>query len=150
MANGREQPEQPPERDWSVFEWPVTCWIPISASIWLKTPAWSIGSLSTDSTQTTAYSLHYAVWVVLWHRKNNSQQRNLAALENFIAPLTIVDFTLDAAKKSSKLRNNLQKSDTPVGAYDIQIAAIAISLNMALLTNNTREFERIKGLKLGW
>jgi len=71
-------------------------------------------------------------------------------LENFIAPLTIVDFTLDAAKKSSKLRNNLQKSDTPVGAYDIQIAAIAISLNMALLTNNTREFERIKGLKLGW
>lgn len=80
--------------------------------------------------------------------KNNSQQRNLAALENFIAPLTIVDFTLDAAKKAAKIRNHLQKQGTPIGAYDIQIAAIAISLNMTLLTNNTREFERVKGLKL--
>jgi len=80
--------------------------------------------------------------------KNNSQQRNLAALENFIAPLTIVEFTLDAAKKAAKIRNNLQKQGTPIGAYDIQIAAIAISLNMTLLTNNTREFERVKGLKL--
>jgi tRNA(fMet)-specific endonuclease VapC len=80
--------------------------------------------------------------------KNNSQQRNLAALENFIAPLTIVDFTLDAAKKAAKIRNHLQKQGTPIGAYDIQIAAIAIALNMTLLTNNTREFERVKGLKL--
>ena len=80
--------------------------------------------------------------------KNNSQQRNLAALENFIAPLTIVEFTLDAAKKAAKIRSNLQKQGTPIDAYDIQIAAIAISLNMTLLTNNTREFERVKGLKL--
>ena len=72
----------------------------------------------------------------------------MAALENFIAPLTVVDFTLDAAKKAAKIRNNLQKPGTPIGAYDIQIAAIALSLNMTLLTNNTREFERVKGLKL--
>ena len=81
-------------------------------------------------------------------KKNNSQQRNLAALENFIAPLTIVEFTLDAAKKAAKIRSNLQKQGTPIDAYDIQIAAIAISLNMTLLTSNTREFERVKGLKL--
>jgi tRNA(fMet)-specific endonuclease VapC len=90
----------------------------------------------------TLFELYYGI------EKNNSQQRNLAALENFIAPLTIVDFTLDAAKKAAKIRNNLQKSGTPIGAYDIQIAAIATSLNMTLLTNNTREFERVKGLKL--
>ena len=51
-------------------------------------------------------------------------------------------------KKAAKIRNNLQKQGTPIGAYDIQIAAIAIALNMTLLTNNTREFERVKGLKL--
>jgi tRNA(fMet)-specific endonuclease VapC len=90
----------------------------------------------------TLFELYYGI------EKNNSQQRNLAALENFIAPLTIVDFTLDAAKKVAKIRNHLQKQGTPIGAYDIQIAAIAISLNMTLLTNNTREFERVKGLKL--
>lgn len=90
----------------------------------------------------TLFELYYGI------EKNNSQQRNLAALENFIAPLTIVDFTLDAAKKAAKIRSHLQKQGTPIGAYDIQIAAIAISLNMTLLTNNTREFERVKGLKL--
>lgn len=90
----------------------------------------------------TLFELYYGI------EKNNSQQRNLAALENFIAPLTIVDFTLDAAKRAAKIRNHLQKQGTPIGAYDIQIAAIAISLNMTLLTNNTREFERVKDLKL--
>lgn len=62
--------------------------------------------------------------------------------------MTIVDFTQDAAKKAAKIRNQLQKQGTPIGAYDIQIAAVALSLNMTLLTNNTREFERVKGLKL--
>jgi len=90
----------------------------------------------------TLFELYFGI------EKNNSQKRNLPALENFIAPLTIVDFTLDAAKKAAKVRNQLQKQGTPIGAYDIQIAAIALSLNMTLLTNNTREFERIKGLKL--
>jgi len=93
-------------------------------------------------TTITLFELYYGI------EKNNSQQRNLAALENFIAPLTVVDFTLDAAKKAAKIRSNLQKLGTPIGAYDIQIAAIAMSLNMTLLTNNTREFERVKGLEL--
>ncbi|MEI6707578.1 MAG: type II toxin-antitoxin system VapC family toxin [Methylococcales bacterium] len=48
--------------------------------------------------------------------KNNSQQRNQAALENFIAPLTIVDFSLDAAKKAANIRNALEKQGTPIGA----------------------------------
>ena len=94
----------------------------------------------------TLFELYFGI------EKNNSQQRNLAALENFIAPLTIVDFTLDAAKKAAKIRNDLQKQGTPIGAYDIQIAAMALSHNMTLLTNNVREnvreFERVKSLKL--
>jgi tRNA(fMet)-specific endonuclease VapC len=90
----------------------------------------------------TLFELYYCI------EKNSSQQRNLAALESFIAPLTIVDFTLDAAKKAAKIRNHLQQQGTPIGAYDIQIAAIAFSLSMTLLTNNTREFARVKGLKL--
>jgi len=90
----------------------------------------------------TLFELYYGT------EKNNSQQRNLAALENFIAPLTIVDFTLDAASKAAKIRSSLQKQGTPIDAYDLQIVAIAISLDMTLLTNNTREFERVKGLKL--
>lgn len=90
----------------------------------------------------TVFELYFGI------EKNNSQQRNLAALENFIAPLTIVDFSVEAAKKAAKIRSTLQKQGTPIGAYDVQIAAIAVAENMTLLTNNVREFERVKGLKL--
>jgi tRNA(fMet)-specific endonuclease VapC len=87
------------------------------------------------------FELYYGI------EKNNSQQRNLSALERFLEPLTIVDFTLEAAKKAAKIRSHLEKQGTPIGVYDLQIAAIALSHNMTLLTNNTREFERVKGLK---
>jgi len=90
----------------------------------------------------TVFELYYGI------QKNNSHQRNLSALENFISPLTVVDFDLEAAKKAAQIRDALQKQGTPIGPYDTQIAAIALSLNMVLLTNNMREFERIKGLKL--
>ena len=90
----------------------------------------------------TVFELYYGI------QKNNSHQRNLLALENFIAPLTVVDFNLEAAKKAAQIRDTLQKQGTPIGPYDTQIAAIALSLNMVLLTNNTREFNRVEGLKL--
>ena len=90
----------------------------------------------------TLFELYYGI------EKNNSHQRNLAALENFIAPLTIMDFTVEAAKSAAEIRYQLYKQGTPIGAYDIQIAAIALSANMSLLTNNNREFARVEGLKL--
>jgi tRNA(fMet)-specific endonuclease VapC len=90
----------------------------------------------------TIFELYYGI------EKNNSHQRNLNALESFIAPLTIVDFTIDAAKQAAKIRSDLEKQGNIIGAYDIQIAAIALSLDMVLLTNNIREFERVRNLKL--
>ena len=90
----------------------------------------------------TVFELYFGI------EKNNSQQRNLVALENFMAPLTLVDFSVESAKKAAKIRSILQKQGTPIGAYDLQIAAIAVAENMTLLTNNVREFERVKGLKL--
>jgi len=80
--------------------------------------------------------------------KNQSHQRNRSFLENFIAPLTVTGFSIEAAKCAAKIRYQLRKQGAPIGAYDIQIAAIAMSENMVLLTNNTKAFARIKGLKL--
>lgn len=88
------------------------------------------------------FELYYGI------AKNNSQQRNLSALDNFIAPLTVVDFSLEAARKAASIRATLEKQGNTIGAYDIQVAAVALSLNMILLTNNTLEFERVEGLKL--
>ena len=90
----------------------------------------------------TVFELYHGI------QKNNSHRRNLSALEDFIAPLTVVDFDLEAAKKAAQIRDILHKNGTPIGPYDIQIAAIALSLDMVLLTNNTGAFEHIKNLKL--
>jgi len=76
--------------------------------------------------------------------KNQSHERNASFLENFITPLSVTGFSVEAAKQAAVIR----KQGTPIGAYDIQIAAVAIAENMVLLTNNTKEFERIEGLKL--
>lgn len=90
----------------------------------------------------TVFELYYGI------QRNNSHRRNLSALKNFISPLTVVDFNLESAKKAALIRDALQKKGTPIGPYDILIAAIALSLDMVLLTNNVREFERVEGLKL--
>ncbi|MBU0990827.1 MAG: VapC toxin family PIN domain ribonuclease, partial [Proteobacteria bacterium] len=47
-----------------------------------------------------------------------------------------------------KIREGLQKQGTPIGAMDLLIAAHAIFLDAVLVTNNTREFERVPGLKI--
>jgi tRNA(fMet)-specific endonuclease VapC len=90
----------------------------------------------------TLFELYYGI------EKNNSHQRNLNALEHFIEPLTIVYFSIDTAKQAAKIRSDLEKQGKPIGAYDIQIAAMALAFDMVLLTNNTREFERVNNLKL--
>jgi len=90
----------------------------------------------------TVFELYYGI------AKNNSHARNLKALDHFIAPLTVVDFGLEAAIKAANIRATLQKKGLTIGAYDIQIAAVAFVENMTLLTNNTREFERVDGLLL--
>ena len=42
----------------------------------------------------------------------------------------------------------LASAGTPIGAYDLQIAALALANNLILVTHNTREFERVDGLRL--
>jgi tRNA(fMet)-specific endonuclease VapC len=46
------------------------------------------------------------------------------------------------------LRAQLKARGTPIGAYDLQIAAIALTYNLILVTHNTKEFERVEGLTL--
>ena len=52
-----------------------------------------------------------------------------------------------AATKAAEIRANLAALGTPIGPYDLLIAAIAIVNNLTLVTHNTREFERVSELK---
>jgi tRNA(fMet)-specific endonuclease VapC len=54
--------------------------------------------------------------------------------------------TRPAATHAAALRNTLADQGTPIGPYDLLIAATAIEHGATLVTNNTREFLRIPGV----
>lgn len=70
------------------------------------------------------------------------------ALNQFITPLEVHDFDYYATIQYRIVRANLEKKGTPIGPLDTMIAAHAFSLGSTLVTNNTKEFKRIEGLKV--
>jgi len=80
--------------------------------------------------------------------KSQQQARNRMALVKFLAPIEILAFSAKAASSYGKIRADLETSGQLIGPYDLLIAAHAVSENLVLITNNTKEFSRIPGLRL--
>ena len=78
--------------------------------------------------------------------KSEHQTKNQMALDGFILPLEIAAFDEQATSAYGELRAALEKQGTPIGPLDTMIAAHALSLGVALVTNNTREFNRVPKL----
>lgn len=78
--------------------------------------------------------------------KSQHQAKNQAALEEFMLPLEVAAFDERATGVYGVLRAALEKQGTPIGPLDTMIAAHALSLGVALVTNNTREFNRVSKL----
>jgi len=74
--------------------------------------------------------------------------RNRQALEMFLAPLTLLPFDAAAVWAYGDLRADLERRGTPIGSLDTMIAAHALSQHALLVTNNTREFARVPGLRI--
>ena len=74
--------------------------------------------------------------------------RNREALEMFLAPLEVLPFDASAIWHYGDLRAALERRGEPIGALDTMIAAHAMASNTILVTNNTREFARVAGLRL--
>jgi tRNA(fMet)-specific endonuclease VapC len=79
--------------------------------------------------------------------KSQAQKKNQNALDEFLLPLEVLPFSESATHAYGQIRANLERRGTPIGANDLLIAAHALSLGALLVTNNTREFERIPGLQ---
>ncbi|KXG75827.1 tRNA(fMet)-specific endonuclease VapC [Fervidicola ferrireducens] len=86
----------------------------------------------------------------LWYGVEKSQykEKNRAALAAFIAPFEILPFSDKAATSYGEIRAFLEKRGESIGAYDLLIAAHALSENLTLVTNNVREFAKIPGLSV--
>ena len=90
----------------------------------------------------TLFELQYGV------EKSQYRQRSEDALFKFIRPLNIIDQDRSSALEAANIRAQLEIKGIPVGPYDLLIAGLARSQDMILVTNNTREFERIDDLQL--
>lgn len=80
--------------------------------------------------------------------EKSGSQRNKQALNKFLAPLEVLPYDEQAIWHYAQLRHQLQSTGQPIGSLDMLIAAHALSLNATLVTNNSKEFQRVKGLIL--
>ena len=68
-------------------------------------------------------------------------------VERFLAPLHIVNFDGEAARHAGKVRAQLERAGSLIGAYDLLLAGHALALDVTLVTRNTGEFARVRGLR---
>jgi tRNA(fMet)-specific endonuclease VapC len=75
-------------------------------------------------------------------------EENLENLRKFFGDFVSLPFDGQAAIICGNLRAQLKAIGTPIGSYDLQIAAIALANDLTLITHNTREFNRVNGLQV--
>ena len=80
--------------------------------------------------------------------KSKAVEKNRVALALLFANIEIMNFDSLAAESYGKIRADLEKAGTPIGPLDTMIAGHAKALGYTVVTNNIKEFERVKGLKL--
>ena len=81
--------------------------------------------------------------------KSTRREANAAKLVRFTAgPVKVLPFDSEDAEEAGEIRAELHRNGTPIGFYDLLIAAQARRRGALLVTANTREFERVTGLRI--
>ena len=111
-----------------------------SPEVLQKFNEYQVGDLGISSI--TVAELEFGV------QKSQFPLKNQQALSQFLLPLQIEDFDATAAIAYGKVRAFLEQQGTPIGSLDTFIAAHALSLQVTLITNNIKEFNRVPDLKL--
>jgi len=81
-------------------------------------------------------------------RHSQRVEANLQRVKRFVAPLNSLPFDDRSAEEYAQIRADLTRQGKLIGSNDLLIAAIARVHDVVLVTNNTREFERIANLRL--
>jgi tRNA(fMet)-specific endonuclease VapC len=79
---------------------------------------------------------------------SSQPEKNQRALTEFLGPLEILDFPAKASVVYGEIRTRLQRAGTPIGSYDLLLAAHALDCDLTLVTNNVREFSRVPDLRI--
>lgn len=80
--------------------------------------------------------------------KSKNKDSNKIQLDIFFSEFFSYPFGDQESEIYGKIRNDLERNGNTIGPYDLQIASIAISNDLSLVTHNLREFGRADGLKI--
>ena len=81
-------------------------------------------------------------------RKSSKPDQNRMAVRRFLAGIRILDLDMAAAEHFGDIIADLEQSRMRIGDRDTLIAAHARSMGYTVVTHNTREFGRVKGLHI--
>lgn len=80
--------------------------------------------------------------------KSQNPERKQALIREFLGSFSSIPMDDQIAEKCGEIRAALERVGTPIGPYDLIIAATAIVKDVTLVTHNTKEFSRVKDIKL--
>lgn len=80
--------------------------------------------------------------------KSEHPERSRTRQDAFFVRFAHLVFDEGAANEFGRIRAHLEAAGTPIGPYDMQIAAIALVHGLIVVTHNTREFSRIPDLQI--
>ena len=81
-------------------------------------------------------------------RNPNLAPRVREAMRTLLNAISVLPFEREDARVTAQLRASLNSQGTPIGAYDLLLAACALRRGLKIVTRNAREFARIGGLGL--
>ena len=90
----------------------------------------------------TVSELQYGVY------KSKQIKKNIKRLDEFLRPFELLPYDDNASSYYGKIRSHLEKQGKVIRPLDMLIAAHALSENLTLITNNEKEFKRVKLLKI--
>ncbi len=111
-----------------------------SISIYNRLNSWSPGEIFLCDI--VKFELYYGAY------RSSRQQENLETISVFFREFVSLPFDGQAAAICGYIRSQLAFRGTPIGAYDMQIAAIALANDLTLVTHNVAEFSRVESLNI--
>lgn len=85
---------------------------------------------------------------LLYGATKKDSPKLLKIVSAFIDNFVIYDYDKVSGQSYATVRTRLERQGEIIGANDLLIASHALSMNSILVTNNTREFQRVQGLSL--
>jgi tRNA(fMet)-specific endonuclease VapC len=80
--------------------------------------------------------------------KSERVEQNLKGIDDFISRLEVIDYGSTSAAHYGDIRASLERAGQTIGVNDLHIAGHARSEGLVLVTNNEKEFKKVKGLRL--